>query len=166
MLNLSWITDELAVGGSFSCDEVEPLTREHRVAAVVDLREEACDDVTTLNAYGVAFLHLPTADHAAVSDFMLRKGVAFVGAHLDARHRVLVHCEHGIGRSALLALCILVDRGLPPLAALDLAKRRRALVSPSLAQLSAWTTWLHERRIAAPTFEQLAAIAYRRDEGP
>jgi predicted protein tyrosine phosphatase len=163
-LNLSWITTDLAVGGSFPCDLVERLAREQRIGAIVDLREEACDDVSTLRAYDIAFLHLPTADHAAVSDLMLRKGVAFVGAHLDASHRVLVHCEHGIGRSALLALCVLVDRGLQPLAALDLAKTRRALVSPSPAQLEAWSMWLQERRIPPPTFDQLAAIAYRRDE--
>ncbi len=33
MLNLSWITDELAVGGGFSCDAVETLAREHRIAS-------------------------------------------------------------------------------------------------------------------------------------
>ena len=49
---------------------------------------------------------------------MLDDGVAFVNRHLDRGERVLVHCEHGIGRSATLALCVLVSRGMEPLDAL------------------------------------------------
>jgi protein-tyrosine phosphatase len=74
---------------------------------------------------------------------------------------VLIHCQHGIGRSALLALCVLVDCGHEPLAALELAKSRRAKVSPSPAQYEAWATWLRGREIAPPSFDAFAAIAYR-----
>ena len=141
-LNLSWITDDLAVGGSFSARDAEGLAREPRIKAVVDLRVEACDDAAVLKRHGIAFLHLPTEDHCAVSAPMLREGVAFANRHLDRAERVLIHCQHGIGRSALLALCVLVSRGHEPLAALRLAKARRSLVSPSPAQYEAWVAWL------------------------
>ena len=46
---------------------------------------------------------------------MLDEGVAFARETAAAGSKLLVHCHHGIGRSALVALCVLVDRGHPPL---------------------------------------------------
>jgi protein-tyrosine phosphatase len=164
--NLSWITDHLAIGGSFRSEAAEALARELRISAVIDLRIEACDDVALLRRHGIAFLHLPTEDHCAASQPMLREGVAFARRHLDRGKRVLIHCEHGIGRSATLALCVLVARGQAPLEALSLAKRRRSLVSPSPGQYEAWVSWLQgfQRESGAswaiPTFDAFAAIAY------
>jgi protein-tyrosine phosphatase len=156
----------LAVGGSFPVEGAEHLAKTLDIRAVVDLRLEACDDEAVLSRHGLTFLHLPTEDHGAVSEAMLGDGVAFANHHLDQSHRVLIHCEHGIGRSATLALCVLVSRGLEPLEALELAKTRRALVSPSPAQFEAWTAWLRawkaDRQASwdVPHFDAFAAIAY------
>jgi protein-tyrosine phosphatase len=166
-LDLTWITDTLAVGGSFPPTHCAVLARKHRVAAVVDLRGESCDDVQLLAQHQIDFLHLPTIDFAAIRPAMLERGTAFVCAHLAASRRVLIHCAHGIGRSALLALCVLVERGMPPIEALALTKDRRARVSPSLAQYEAWAGWLAARRRdqgatwTVPTFDEFKAIAYR-----
>lgn len=159
--NLDWITPELAVGGSFPSEQAEHLARALGLGAVVDLRSEACDDETVLARHGLLFLHLPTDDLNAVSRPMLDEGVRFTAAQLDAGRRVLIHCEHGIGRSALLALCVLVHRGLTPLEALELAKSRRARVSPNPPQYEAWCDWLEAGGIQAPGFDAFAAIAYR-----
>jgi protein-tyrosine phosphatase len=102
-----------------------------------------------------------------VSQPKLRDGVAFVNRHIDRGESVLIHCEHGIGRSATLALCVLVSRGLEPLQALELAKTLRSLVSPSPAQYEAWAAWLRawkaNRAVVweVPHFDAFAAIAYR-----
>jgi protein-tyrosine phosphatase len=159
--NLDWITPDLSIGGSFPLDQAERLAHEHGVAAVIDLRAEACDDAAILAQYGIAFLHLPTEDHCAVSSVCLDDGVAFVRAQRQRRRRVLIHCQHGIGRSAMLALCILVDAGMTPMAALELAKRRRGRVSPSPAQHEGWTAWLQRRGHLAPAFGEFQAVAYR-----
>ena len=165
--NLTWLTDHLAVGGSFPIEQAETLARVHGVRAVVDLRTEACDDEAVLRRHRLGFLHLPTDDLCGVSPAMLHKGVEFVNRHLDRGERVLVHCQHGIGRSATLALCVLVSRRMAPLDALELAKSRRSLVSPSPAQYQAWTGWLRDwmrdRDVAwdVPGFEAFKAIAYR-----
>lgn len=161
MIDFSWITPDLAIGGSFETHVCEALAREHRVRGVVDLRAEGRDEEMALRHHGLELLHLPTLDHAAVAPEMLRDGVAFAARHLDAGGRVLIHCQHGIGRSGLLGLCVLVDRGMAPLAALELAKTRRPKVSPSPAQYQAWMAWLAERGIAGPSFREFAAIAYR-----
>ena len=159
-LNLSWITEELAIGGCFDCDRVEELVRDHRVGAIIDLRNEACDDEALLRRHGVHFLHLPTPDMHGSSCQMLDEGVAFAEAHIAAGRRVLTHCHFGIGRSATLVLCVLVARGLAPIEALALAKARRALVSPSPAQYEAWAGWLVAQRREVPPFEAFAQIAY------
>lgn len=166
-MNLSWITTHLAVGGRLSDAEVARLGADEAVGAVVDLRSEAVDERAILRRQGIAFLHLPTDDHAAITPAMLEEGVGFVEAHLAARRRVLVHCEHGIGRSATLALAALVAGGLAPLDALNLAKDRRERVSPSPAQYGCWCGWLAARRERlgeswdVPDFDAFAAVAYR-----
>jgi protein-tyrosine phosphatase len=161
MLDISWITPDVALGACFPSEEIELLAREHGIRGVVDLREEACDGELELAQHGIELLHLPTRDHEAVAPEMLRAGVAFSARHLDRGNRVLLHCQHGIGRSGLLALCVLVDRGLSPIAALALAKGRRERISPSPAQYDAWAAWLTSRGVPAPAFEAFAEIAYR-----
>ena len=155
--NWTWITPELAVGGEVWPDEWAGLAA-GGLAAVVDLRAEAVDDAGALAALGLAHLHLPTPDHHAPSPAALDRGTAFIRA---APGPVLVHCREGVGRSATLALCALVEAGHAPLAALARAKDARRQVSPSPAQYEAWAAWLARRGAAAPGFDAFAAIAYR-----
>src|SRR5262249_34080785 len=165
--DLSWITETFAIGGSFAPNQTEALARDHRIAAVVDVRGEACDDEELLAKYGIELLHLPTIDFEPISPRMLQRGVAFAVTHLRAGPRVLAHCAHGIGRPALLGLCVLVECGHAPLGALALAKDRRARLSPSRPQYEAWASWLAGWRgdrgasWAVPTFDEFKAIAYR-----
>jgi len=112
-------------------------------------------------------LHLPTIDFAPISPARLHHGIGFVSRHLSSGRRVLVHCAHGIGRSALLGLCVLVEHGYAPIDALALAKERRRRISPNPAQYEAWAAWLAARRIergatwSIPSFDQFKSIAYR-----
>lgn len=165
--NFDWITDHLAVGGRFQPDQAKRLTREHGIRAVVDLRNEDVDDARLLRRHGIALLHLPTQDMCGVDQEHLDRGVRFAARHLDCGERVLVHCEHGIGRSAVLALCVLVARGHAPLVALELLKDRRGRVAPTSEQLECWSRWLAGRRLLAPCdwelpdLDDCKAIAYR-----
>jgi protein-tyrosine phosphatase len=88
-------------------------------------------------------------------------GVAYVRAKVAEGGRVLIHCQHGIGRSALLALCVLVDQGHEPLAALKLAKDKRELVSPSQSQYEGWAEWLRRNGHPVPDYHSFGCIAYR-----
>src|SRR5689334_19943601 len=140
-----WLADALAVGGCFPGERSDVLAREHGIGAVVDLREEACDDEPALRAAGIHFLHLPTPDMEPASADMLDRGLRFVQAHIERGEKVLIHCEHGIGRSAMLALCVLVEQGWEPLDALAHAKQVRAVISPSRSQYDGWARWLSSR---------------------
>jgi predicted protein tyrosine phosphatase len=167
VLDLHFVAPGLAVGASFPMEGAARLAAEHAIARVVDVRVERCDDEAVLRLHGIRLLHLPTQDTHAISQARLRDGVAFVSEGLDRGERVLVHCEYGIGRSALLACCVLVARGAPPLAALEAAKRARPMVSPSPEQLEALATFSsrHKARHGAtwdvPRLEELGAIAWR-----
>ncbi len=165
--NLTWITDHLAIGGRFPGERTAHLAEALRVRAVIDMRSEDCDDEAALAQHGIAFLHLPTDDNAALTLAVLDRGVAFVRQQADRGRRTLIHCEHGIGRSATLALAVLVSEGRTPLDALNLAKDARERVSPSPAQYGCWRDWLAARKAAeshaweVPGFDAFAAVAYR-----
>lgn len=153
----------LAVGGRFGLEACEHLVQSLGIRRVVDVRLEACDDEAVLRRHGIELLHLPTADHHAVDLQKLQDGIRWVNAALDDGQRVYVHCEHGVGRSALVALCVMVSRGHAPLEALRTAKAARWQVSPSPEQLDAFIDWCMrrpERPWPIPRFDELARIAY------
>lgn len=155
--NWNWVTPALAIGGEVWPDEWPGLAAAG-LRAVIDCRDEACDDAAALERLGVAHLHLPTPDHHAPSPEALDAGVAFVRA---ASGPVLVHCREGVGRSATVALCALVDAGAEPLDALTAAKDARWQVSPSTRQYEGWSAWLRTRGREPPAFDAFAAVAYR-----
>jgi predicted protein tyrosine phosphatase len=173
MLDLQFVAPGLAVGACFPMEGAACLAAEHGIARVVDVRVERCDDEAVLRLHGIRLLHLPTEDTRAISQARLAHGVAFVEEGLDLGERVLVHCQYGIGRSALLACCVLVARGASPLVALEAAKRARPVVSPSpeqlraLAAFSAAVKAARGARWEVPTVEALGAIAWRhlREDG-
>jgi protein-tyrosine phosphatase len=166
-LDLHWLTEQLAVGGRFPAAAAAALAAEHHIGNVVDLREEDRDEEVELRRHGILLLHLPTTDRCALSRRALRDGVTWVSAALDLGQRVLIHCEHGIGRSALLAMAVLVSRGRPPLAAMEIAKSARNVVSPSPEQLQAFIDYAADLKVTSgadwevPTLDQLGRIAYR-----
>jgi hypothetical protein len=156
-----WLTDQLAVGGCFPMDRTVDLAEAHGIRAVVDLRAEAVDDAELLRASGIELLHLPTPDLAPADHEHLEAGVEFVSDRLERGENVLIHCQHGIGRAPLLALCVLIDMGWRPLDALLHAKDRREVISLSRAQYDGWAAWLRSRGIAPPDYHTFGCIAYR-----
>jgi protein-tyrosine phosphatase len=160
-LDAAWLTEHVGVGGFFPTERSAELARDHGVRGVVDLRGETCDDEEALRRAGIAFLHLPTPDLEPVSVEMLDQGVQFAKAFIERGEKVLIHCQHGIGRSALLALCLLVDMGFEPLEALLHAKGKREKISPSPSQYQGWARWLRAKGHEVPDQHTFGCIAYR-----
>ncbi len=167
MLDLHFVAPGLAVGSRFPAEAAPALAREHGISRVVDVRVEERDDERVLRACGIRLLHLPTEDTRAISLEKIRHGVRFVSEGLERGERILVHCQHGIGRSALLALCVLVDRGIAPLDAMERAKSARRVVSPSPDQLQAFIAWCGEVKAErgapweVPALKDVGRIAWR-----
>lgn len=164
--DINWVHPQLAISGRHGALAVAWLAEQAGVSRVIDLRSEECDDAELLAAHGIELLSLPTPDTYAVSAEMLWRGVRWACELIEDGGRVLVHCEHGIGRSALLVCCILISLGHAPLEALRLAKQVRRKVSPSPVQLEALIAWSLEwhacqSTICPPTtWKELAGIAY------
>lgn len=166
-LDVSWILPNLAMGGRFAAAAVAHLVRGLGIRNIVDLRCEDKDDESLLRRHAAELLHLPTLDGSAVASDMLHRGVEWINRQLDRGEKVLVHCEQGIGRSALLVCCVLVSRGRTPRLAIEQVKDARPCAAPSPEQLRAlleWTAeWCRAQRAPRPpdTLADLTAIAYR-----
>ena len=51
---------------------------------------------------------------------------------------ILVHCRQGIGRTGLVAACLLVKNGMSPGAAVDLVSAARGLPVPETTEQRDW----------------------------
>lgn len=132
-LNLSWITPDLAVGGRIHTSDLMRLQQEG-VTRVVDVRSEHQDDEAALQQYHMELLYLPTPDTYPLSLADLARGAEWINAQRATGQRVLVHCEHGVGRSVLLAAAALVDEGYTARDAFALVAQKRWQASPNHRQ--------------------------------
>jgi hypothetical protein len=168
-VDVSWLTPDLAMGACVPDDAMEWVAHTLKVGQVVDVRSEVTVDPTSWTSLGVRFLSLPTDDHQPIRAELLAQGVECVVSALQEGVRVLVHCQFGIGRSALLACCVLVALGHEPCEALAIAKRARPIVSPHPEQLHALLNFacsshrLRGKHAPSATWHDLAAIAYGRE---
>ncbi len=134
-LNLSWVTPHLAVGGRIRPADIARL-RKVGVTAVVDTRAEHKDDEAALAKQGIKLLYLPTPDTYPLSVDDLRTGSDWINQQIEDGGRVLVHCEHGVGRSVLLTTAAVVGSGLGAQQALDLVQRKRWQAAPNRRQMA------------------------------
>lgn len=113
ILDLSWITSNIAVSGSIPKNKHSKL-RSEGICAVVDLREEDIDDAGSLATQGIEFHHIPVKNYHAPSQSALNQGSDWVISKLNntpAHSKVLIHCQEGVGRSIVLTCCVLMKQG-------------------------------------------------------
>jgi protein tyrosine phosphatase (PTP) superfamily phosphohydrolase (DUF442 family) len=135
-LDLNWVKPDLAVGARVDPANVSRL-KTMGIDAVVDLRIEESDDPDLLARHDIDFLHLPMHDEHALTQDQLRHGSRWVTEQRAAGKRVLVHCQHGVGRSVMLAAAVLINEGMSTTAALDHLRARRPKMAFSPSQLAA-----------------------------
>jgi protein-tyrosine phosphatase len=133
-LNMSWITTHLAVGGRVHPEDIGALA-EVGVTHVVDTRSEYWDDAEALAKEHIELLHLPTADTRPLTIEQMLEGTQWVQERMQRGGRVLIHCEHGVGRSALLACAVLVYNGMHAYDALHLLQEKRWQAAPNHRQV-------------------------------
>ncbi len=133
-LNMSWITTHLAVGGRIHPEDIKALASVG-VTHVVDTRSEYSDDAEALAKEHIEFLHLPTPDTRPLTIEQMLKGSQWVQERMQQGGRVLIHCEHGVGRSALLTCAVLVYNGMHAYDALHLVQEKRWQAAPNHRQV-------------------------------
>ncbi len=133
-LNMSWITTHLAVGGRVRQGDIKALAGAG-VTHVVDTRSEYCDDAQALAKEHIELLHLPTDDMRPLTIEQMLQGAQWVQERMEQGWRVLIHCEHGVGRSVLLTCAVLVYDGMHAQDALQLVQQKRWQASPNHRQV-------------------------------
>lgn len=134
-LNMSWITHQLAVGGRIRPEDIHALARTG-ITHVVDTRSEYRDDEQAMAREHIELLYLPTPDTYPLTVEQLRQGASWVQERIRQGGRVLIHCEHGVGRSVLLACAVLVYGGMKAQDALKLVQEKRWQASPNQRQVA------------------------------
>lgn len=134
-LNLSWITDHLAVGGRIRPEDIHALGL-LGVTHVIDTRSEYADDKVALSSEHIELLYLPTPDTYPLSVEQLMQGAVWANEKIQQGGRVLIHCEHGVGRSVLLTCAVLVHNGMYARDALALVKQKRWQAAPNHRQIT------------------------------
>lgn len=133
-LNMDWVTEHLAVGGRVRPDDIAALARAG-VTHVIDTRSEHCDDAAALAREHIQLLYLPTKDTYPLTVGQLVDGSAWAAERIQQGGRVLIHCEHGVGRSVLLTCSVLVYSGMGAHEALQLVQQKRWQAAPNQRQI-------------------------------
>lgn len=144
-LNMSWVTTNLAVGGRILPADIHRLASSG-VTRVVDTRSEHKDDEIALGKEGIGLLYLPTPDTFPLTVEQLREGAEWVNAQITDGQKVLIHCEHGVGRSVLLTAAALVAQGMNAHDAITLVQRRRWQAAPNHRQMQRLQEFEHALR--------------------
>jgi protein-tyrosine phosphatase len=84
----------------------------------------------------IELLHLPTADTQPLTIEQMMEGARWAHEHMQRGERVLIHCEHGVGRSVLLTCAALVYDGMHAREALELVQEKRWQASPNHKQVT------------------------------
>jgi protein-tyrosine phosphatase len=118
-----------------ACDDWGPIVQKHSLTAVIDL-ESGLDAGIPAHPDRVIYVYFPFADEGVPSLHRLH-AVARLGAELvRERERVLVHCQMGLNRSALVAGLVLVHNGMAGSDAVTRLQQRRpgALYNEAFAE--------------------------------
>lgn len=140
-----WLEDEARAWAGAGIDVIVSLLEP---AEAADL--ELADEERAATASGIQFVSLSVPDRGTPES---RSVVATLAAALAesvvAGKRVGLHCRQGVGRSAVLAACVLIALGVEPATALARIAAARGLPVPETPEQRQWVMDF-ARRLAAP----------------
>lgn len=134
-LNMSWVNDTLAVGGRVRPEDIHTLGLSG-VTHVIDTRSEYHDDEDALASEHIQLLYLPTPDTYPLTVEQLTEGAKWANERIKEGGHVLIHCEHGVGRSVLLTCATLMYEGMSARDALALVQQKRWQAAPNERQVA------------------------------
>lgn len=129
-----WLEDEMASWRSSGINTVLSLLTPEEEQDL-DLKREASE----AKAHGMKFTSLPIPDRQVPSsESEVSAALDRVDADLSSGKNVVVHCRQGVGRTGLVAACLLVTKGLSPGAAVEIVSAGRGNQVPETAEQRRW----------------------------
>ena len=125
-MDMSWVTDQIAVGGGIWVAENMEKVKAAGITHVIDMQIEF-DDTNLAKPFGIEVLWNPIDD-----DFqpkppsVFKRGVEFgLEALKDPEARVFVHCAAGVHRAPMMTLALLRALGYDLETAKEMIQSRR-----------------------------------------
>jgi protein-tyrosine phosphatase len=132
-------------GGDWLPDEVSDWKRAG-VSTVVSLLESPEEqdldlqgEAAEVQHAGLEFASFPIPDRQVPkSEAGLANALEKLERSLSGGKNVLIHCRQGVGRSGLVAACLLVKKGFSPGAAVEKVTAARGVVVPETEEQREW----------------------------
>jgi protein-tyrosine phosphatase len=129
-----WLEDEMAAWRKAGIDTVLSLLTPEEEQDL-DLKSEALE----AKARGMKFASLPIPDRQVpTSESEVSAALDRLDADLSSGKNVVVHCRQGIGRTGLVAACLLITKGLTPEVAVKTLSAARGNPVPETSEQRRW----------------------------
>jgi protein-tyrosine phosphatase len=129
-----WLEDELANWRKAGVDTVLSLLTADEEKEL-DLQSEA----RKVKKMGMAFHSFPIPDREVPqSEAKLAAALEELDADLSAGKNAVIHCRQGVGRTGLVAACLLVTKGLSSGAAISTVSAARGSPVPETEEQQRW----------------------------
>jgi len=132
-------------GGDWLADEVADWKRAGigGVLSLLEPQEETdlglCDEAAEVRGHGLEFSSFPIPDrNVPASEARLVRILEELDRKLAGGKNVLVHCRQGVGRTGLVAACLLVKKGISPGAAIEKISAVRGVEIPETEEQREW----------------------------
>jgi protein-tyrosine phosphatase len=139
-----WLEDEIRNWRQAGIDVVVSLLTRDEIAEL-----SLADEEELCQAQGIRFLSFPIPDRgipsskAAVAELAMR-----LGESLTAGKNIVIHCRQGIGRSALIAVYLLIRSGMDLETAIQRVSAARGCPVPETSEQRRWLATLAKDVVA------------------
>ena len=125
-MDISWLTDRIAVGGGIWTADNMAKVAEAGITHIIDMQTEF-DDTPLAAVHGIEVLPNPTDDDFEPKPASLfEKGVNFAqNALAGSNTKVFIHCAAGVHRAPMMALALLGSMGSTVEEAMKLIEEKR-----------------------------------------
>jgi protein-tyrosine phosphatase len=131
-----WLEEEIQSWRRSGVDVVVSLLT-HEEQTELNLLDEAA----LCRANGIEFVSFPIVDRGIPSSFeAFLEQVTKLAEQLANGKNIAVHCRQGIGRAALVAICLLTLSGMEPMATMERVGAARGCSVPETPEQRRWIT--------------------------
>jgi protein-tyrosine phosphatase len=130
----AWLEDEVDAWQRLGIDEVvSTLTEEENAELDLAGEQKACV------AAKIAFVAFPIEDRSIPASRTATLDLVYrLEQELASGKKVAIHCRQGVGRSALLAVCVLAASGVEPASAWERIAAARGCAVPDTSEQREW----------------------------